>query len=118
MAFKHLLNRTGVVERQVRTSDGQGGYTTSWQEIQQARIRVRPLAANERRTGGEIQTDITHRVYAELDFLGKRGDRIRVQPFRSGAAEQVLEIDAVLEPSKAHHVEVDCIERRDDVSSY
>ena len=39
MALKNLLNRTCIVERKVRASDGQGGYTTSWQEIQDARIR-------------------------------------------------------------------------------
>jgi len=116
MSFRTLLNRDAVVERKVRTHDGQGGFSVGWQEIQRARVRVRPLAAGERMSAGGMRAELTHRLYAALTFLGRRGDRVRLAPFQAGAPELVLEIDAVREPSSPHHIEVDCAERREDAA--
>lgn len=96
-----LLNETVALERVSRTSDGQGGWLESWQQVGTQRARVRPASAREREAGAVTEALVTHVVYLPPGADVRRGDRIR----RANGEE--LTVVAVRRPSAGHHLEVD-----------
>ena len=63
--------------------------------------RVRPLAARERSAGEKFYAGATHRWYADIRCVVKRGDRMSCE------SRNYL-VHHVGVPSNPHHLEVDC----------
>ena len=104
--FESLLNNTFIVERRVRASDGQGGWTISYSASGTMEGRIRPATANERVVADAEQEQITHVLYVLAGEDIARGDRVT-------CGDLVVEVLGVREPSEAgHHYEVDCLERQ------
>ena len=75
-AFDSLLNNTFVVERRVRTPDGQGGWTISYAEIGAVAGRIRPAGSAEREVAAAEERQISHVLYTRASADVARGDRV------------------------------------------
>lgn len=103
-AFDSLLNNTFVVERRVRTPDGQGGWTISYAEIGTVAGRIRPAGSAEREVAAAEERQLSHVLYTRASADVARGDRV-------SCGNLVVEVQGVREPSLAgEHLEVDCLE--------
>jgi len=98
-----LLNKRIEVHSLVRTDDGQGGWTESYQDSGVILSgRVRPRSASEREMAGSEYSEISHVVYTLSP--PKRGNRLVID-------DLTLEVIAVRNPSlMGHHYEIDCKE--------
>lgn len=82
--FRSLLNNRFDQVRPVRTTDGMGGFTVTWQTVATFMGRLRPLTPNEMETAMRMDEAFTHILYAEPrvfekdDQLSFRGERYRV----------------------------------------
>ena len=109
--FESLLNNTFIVERRVRASDGQGGWTISYSASGTMEGRIRPATSNERVVADAEQQQITHVLYVLAGEDIARGDRVT-------CGDLVVEVLGVREPSEAgHHYEVDCLERQKEIAT-
>jgi head-tail adaptor len=103
--FASLLNHTFTVGREVRTSDGQGGWAISYQAIDPVVGRLRPATGAERTVAASEERQISHVFYCLADADLERGDRVEY----GGVQVEVL---GIRQPSLAgHHLEIDCLER-------
>lgn len=101
-----LYNKSFVLSRKARVSDGQGGFTHTWPSVSSVAGRMRPASATERTLAMQRLAEIDHVFYCDADEDVQRGDRI------SGSG-RVWEVIAIREPSHAgHHLEIECLERQ------
>lgn len=56
------LRELVTVQQQVRTSDGQGGYTTTWSRVRDMFCEIRPLRGMELLQAQALNAHITHRL--------------------------------------------------------
>jgi len=108
--FESLLNHDFTISRQVRTFDGQGGWTISYAETGTVRGRLRPASSSEREAAQADERVVTHVFYCNADEDILRGDRITL-------GDLVVDVEGRREPSKAgKHLELDCRERQFEIS--
>ena len=99
-----FLNNTFAVYRNMRTADGQGGYSMALIHVADIRGRLRPVNAPERLDADQRSVRMTHVLYCKADADIARGDT-------AVGAGADLRVIAVREPSYAnHHLAVDCEE--------
>ena len=110
--FTALLNRDYTIYPKVRTSDGQGGWTESYEPVGTAvRGRMRPVSGSERESASQYGRDITHVLYVPATVDIRRGDLV-------AGGGITVEVQGVREPSQAgHHFEVDCLETQKEPST-
>lgn len=107
--IRHLLTWQVEVWRPTTTSDGSGGWTTTWVRIAAAqRTRLSQPYAYANETGAQSGADVTYHVYLEPSADVRRGDEIRT---RDG---QVLEVTAVVGPSVPMYLRADCTARQSE----
>lgn len=103
----HLLNRTFAVSRPSLTGDGYGGDTVAFTAVGTVAARVSRPSAAERQVASQEGAEISHEVYLTPGADVRRGDRLT-------GDGQVLEVIAVIEPSKAAYLKAEC---REDVAA-
>lgn len=97
--MRHLFNKIFTLQRKVKISDGQGGWTEDWQNIGTIRGRLRPASARERTVAAQEQARISHVLYCSATEDIHRGDRVVI-------GDLVVEIVVVKEPGYiGHHLE-------------
>lgn len=104
--FLDLLNVTVTISRKGRASDGQGGWSTTWTELDAVPGRIRPVSPAERTVGEQREVELTHVAYFALGVDVARDDRL-VYVAPNGEALTLI-VRAVREPSEPHHLQVDC----------
>jgi head-tail adaptor len=108
--FKSLLNNTFTAWQPQRTSDGQGGWLTTYVSAGTVRGRMRPRSSSEAVVGDREERQVTHTLYVEA------GHAVGAQIRRGWLIELgslLVEVQAVREPSQAdEHLEIDCRERQ------
>lgn len=72
----HLLNRTFNRWRLTETSDGMGGTTTSWTQIDTVRGRLSSPSAAERQAASQEGVAVDHVLYLAGDTDVVRGERL------------------------------------------
>ena len=108
--FESLLNNTFTVYRQVRTSDGQGGWEISYLGMGTVEGRMRPATSNEREVAANEEQQISHVLYVLAEEDVQRGDLVAL-------GDLTVEVLGVREPSLAdHHLEIDCLERQQGIA--
>jgi hypothetical protein len=106
----HLLNRTALVRRASRVSDGKGGWTASpvpWPIVATVPFRVQAASANERAIAQQQQTRVTHVGYCDPGLMFKRDDQIEVD----GLAYRVTGQLPVSIPGRYQKVQLEEIQR-------
>ncbi len=112
--FESLLNNTFDVEAPTRASDGQGGWTRALIDVGTVQGRIRPANSNERVTADSEEQQITHVLY--LKTLTTSGGGVVARGAYVETGDLRVEVLGVREPSEmAHHWEIDCLERQDEV---
>lgn len=109
--FESLLNNTFTISRRVRTSDGQGGWAISYEDIGSVEGRLRPASGAEREVAAQEERQITHVLYvvASAHISGTSEDIQRGDQVEGDGV--IVEVMGVREPSRAgHHLEIDCLE--------
>lgn len=102
--FTSLLNHDFTQMRPARVTDGQGGWTVSFDVKGTIRGRLRPASTEERTVAAQEQRRLSHVFYCDADEDVRRGDRLA----EDGITVEVL---GIREPSRArHHLECDCWE--------
>jgi len=122
--FTSLLNKEYHVARKRRTTDGQGGWSIDYVEIDPVDGRMRPASSSEREVAMLEERVITHVLYVVAGSDIVRGDMVSAGDLIIDGAnvtasgnEIVVEIDAISEPSEAdEHLEIDCRERQTEQS--
>lgn len=56
------LRHRVVFQKPVDISDGQGGFTRSWQDVIEMWAEIRPTSARERWFSQQVQMTVTHKV--------------------------------------------------------
>lgn len=106
--FDSLLNNTFTVERRLRASDGQGGWSIAYSEVGTLDGRICPRTSAERVVAESEEEQITHVLYCRTGEDIARGDRVTV-------GDLTVEVLGIREPSEAdEHWEIDCLERQDE----
>jgi SPP1 family predicted phage head-tail adaptor len=109
--FESLLNNAFAIERRVRTHDGQGGWTITYQAVGTVRGRIRPASVAERDLAQAEQREVSHVLYLVDGADIERGDRVTV------TGELTVAVLGIREPSLAdHHLEIDCLEIQREVA--
>lgn len=106
--FASLLNVTVTISRKARASDGQGGWSETWEEQAAVPGRIRPIGPAERTVGEQREVEVTHVAYFALGVDVQRDDRL-VYLAPNGDAK-TLTVRAVREPSEPHHLQCDAEE--------
>ena len=79
MSLAGLLNTTATVERESRTADGQGGFTTATPMVATAvPCRLSAPSAADREAGGRLDARVAQTAYALGGADIRRGDRLIV----------------------------------------
>ena len=108
--FESLLNNTFTVSRRERVSDGQGGWTIVYNDVDPVLGRIRPVTGAEAMVAQSEERRITHVLYTVADVDVARGDVVT-------CGNLTVEILGIREPSFAGaHWEIDCLERTDETS--
>lgn len=106
--FESLLNNTFAVERRLRVSDGQGGWTIVYESSGTIEGRIRPTTLKERLVAESAEAQISHVLYCVAGEDVARGDRVTT-------GDLIVEVLGIREPSEAgEHWEIDCLERQDE----
>lgn len=106
--FESLLNNTFTVERRLRVSDGQGGWTIAYESAGTLEGRIRPTSLKERLVADSAEAQISHVLYCAAGEDIARGDRVTT-------GDLTVEVLGIREPSEAsEHWEIDCLERQDE----
>lgn len=109
--FESLLNRTFTSYRRERTSDGQGGWVVSYNELGEVEGRIRPATSKEREVAAQQGREVTHVLYVLAEEDVERGDR-------EVYGDLTVEVAGIREPSRAgEHLEVDCVERQGEAAT-
>jgi len=91
-----------LITRNAKTSDGQGGFTEVWVELESTFGSARPANGREVARGNQLGQNITHVAYLNGNSAVKHDDRITI-------GEVKLRVLAVRNPAFAgQHLECDC----------
>lgn len=90
-----LLNSSVTVWREVRVSDGMGGWNTSRVAAGEPRARVSQPTATERVIASQNGADLSHVVYFHSTADVRRGDELH-------RGSEVFDVLATFEPSAAN----------------
>ncbi|MCK0143403.1 phage head closure protein [Aliiroseovarius sp. F20344] len=90
-----VLNRKLLLEEPVRTADGAGGFTTSWQTLGQVWAQVKPGSGRERAAGFATVSSIAFRITVRAAPDGAPSRPKPDQRFRDGS--RIFRILAVTE---------------------
>jgi SPP1 family predicted phage head-tail adaptor len=93
-----------TLEQPVRTPDGGGGASITWQAVTDLWAHVRPISGDERLRHDQIAGRLTHRV-----SIRHRPGVVPAMRFRQGA--RIYEIVAVLDGPRRTHLKCLCEER-------
>lgn len=90
-----MLRHHLLIQRVVKLSDGQGGWTETWQDVATLPAKVEPVQGGEYWQGMRLQEHITHRAtvryYAGLDAT-----------MRAKLGSRVLNVRSVLDLEERH----------------
>jgi SPP1 family predicted phage head-tail adaptor len=98
-----LLNRTMNVWRPVETPDGSGGFTTTFEDRGQVRVKVDQATPAERQVAAQFGAELTHNVYAEPDANIRRNDELR-------GDGQTLEVTGTSSPSTPIYLKASAVQ--------
>src|SRR5262245_5089383 len=93
-----------ILEQPVRTPDGGGGASVSWETVAELWAHVRPISGDERLRHDQVAGRLTHRVWVR-----HRSGVVPAMRFRQGV--RIYEIVAVLDSPRRTHLECLCEER-------
>jgi SPP1 family predicted phage head-tail adaptor len=93
-----------ALEQPVRTSDGGGGASISWQPVAELWAHVRPITGDERLEHDQLAGRLTHQVWVR-----HRPEVAPAMRFRQGT--RIYEIVAVLDTPHRTHLKCLCEER-------
>lgn len=93
-----------LLEQPIRTPDGGGGASVTWQTVAELWAHVRPLSGDERLRHDQLCGRLTHEVW-----LRDRPGVVPAMRFRQGA--RIYEIVAVIETPHRAHLKCLCEER-------
>lgn len=99
-SLRHRL----ILEAPVRTPDGGGGASVTWQPVAELWAHVRPVSGDERLIHDQIAGRLTHQVW-----IRRRPGVIPAMRFSQGA--RIYEIVAVLDAPRRTHLKCLCEER-------
>ncbi len=103
VAIGGLKKRVTILE-QVHTSDGQGGFTETWQEVGTVWAAIEPISGREYYEAMQLSNDVTHRVRMRYMDLTPH-EKIKYD-------DRVFDIIAVIDVNMEHReLEVLCNER-------
>jgi len=98
------LKKRVTILKQVRTSDGQGGFTETWQEVGTVWAAIEPISGREYYEAMQLASDVTHRVRMRYMDLTPH-EKIKYD-------DRVFDIIAVIDVNMEHReLEVLCNER-------
>lgn len=109
-----MLNHTFTIWMLERVSDGQGGWAEAYENAGTVLGRICPTSSKERVVADSEEQQITHVLYTETlaTSLGHEFGRGALAVL----GDLQVEVLGVREPSEAaHHWEIDCLERQDEV---
>jgi SPP1 family predicted phage head-tail adaptor len=93
-----------LLEQPVRTPDGGGGATVTWETVAELWAHVRPISGDERLRHDQLAGRVTHVVW-----IRHRPGVLPAMRFRQGA--RIYEIVAALEVGHRTHLKCLCEER-------
>lgn len=107
------LRETVTIYREVRQSDGMGGYSVVYSPIAEIAAQVRPLSSREMIVTESLNSEITHKVFmrwtADLqpdDLLGWRDSVLVIDPpIDVEARQRYFEIAARLRPRMQYAID-------------
>lgn len=107
------LRETVTIYREVRESDGMGGYSVVYAPVAEIAARVRPLNGRELMVNESLSSEITHTVLvrwtAELqpdDLLGWRDSVLVIDPpVDIEARQRYYEISATIRPRMQYAID-------------
>lgn len=98
------LKKRVTILKQVRVSDGQGGFTETWQEVGTVWAAIEPISGREYYEAMQLASDVTHRVRMRYMDLTPH-EKIKYD-------DRVFDIIAVIDVNMEHReLEVLCNER-------
>lgn len=108
------FNRSATVQRQTSTADGSGGWSQTWADAGQLRVRCSQPSSSDGESAQAGQAAITHVVYALPGADVRRGDRLRVDAQLLDGVVQIegellLDVDSVVEPSEPVYRRAACV---------
>jgi len=103
MIIRSLRERF-TLEEPVRTADGGGGASVTWEPVAELWAHLRPITGDERLRHDQLSGRLTHRVWIRY-----RPGIAPAMRFRQGA--RIYEIVAVVEASRRARLECLCEER-------
>lgn len=71
-----ILRQTVTVERMTTASDGMGGLTRTWGQVQTIRASIQPAGTAERIEAQRMQSEISHVLYTRYQTGIQPTDRI------------------------------------------
>lgn len=98
------LRERFVLEQPVRTADGGGGASVSWETVTELWAYVRPISGDERLAHDQLSGRLTHGVWVRY-----RAGVVPAMRFRDGA--RIYEIVAVVEAVRRSRLKCLCEER-------
>jgi SPP1 family predicted phage head-tail adaptor len=98
------MNERFALEEPMRTPDGAGGATVTWQTVAEVWAHVRPISGDERLRHDQVSGRLTHEVW-----LRWRAGVTPAMRFTQGT--RVYEIVAVLEAERRTRLKCLCEER-------
>jgi SPP1 family predicted phage head-tail adaptor len=93
-----------TLEQPVRTPDGGGGASVSWETVTELWAHVRPISGDERLSHDQVTGRLTHQVWVR-----RRAGVVPAMRFRDGT--RIYEIVAVLDGPRRTHLKCLCEER-------
>jgi SPP1 family predicted phage head-tail adaptor len=97
----HDLRSRVLIERNVRTEDGQGGYTQEWVEVGRPWTKWKPLSGNERFQAMRVDSDIG--IRAVIRFRGdERGRPFYYTGDRVTYLDRQYDIESVIDVDNEH----------------
>jgi SPP1 family predicted phage head-tail adaptor len=98
------LNKRITIQTLTETTDGQGGFSSSWVDGDSVWAKIKPLSSREREQGAKLELNTTHRIIVRFrqDLLTSSGkDRLKFGSrfFAIGGVFNIEEEDRFLEIS-------------------
>lgn len=56
------LKRRLTLQQEIRTDDGQGGYTRSWKDVASLWAEIMPVKGVEQLAAGKLESPVTHKI--------------------------------------------------------
>lgn len=105
--IRHLYNTDVTVSRATKTSDGQGGFTSTFAEVGTIRARIRPASAAERTIARRDEAYLTHVLYCDEGEDIQRGDQVDEEL----TSRTFIVLHSRPPSRRGHHAEIDLEER-------